>query len=661
MQAKKTILLVEDDSIISLEESMLLERSGYRVVSASNGEEAVEIFSDDVAIDLILMDINLGEGMDGFEAAGMILAENDVPLVFLSSHTAADVIEKTEKITSYGYITKNSGESVMLASIKMAFRLYEANQENMQTSKLFDATFNSINDAIMLLDLDYHVQKCNTAMRKFLGKPDEEIIGQKCMELVHYDRRTPEDCPCRKMKKSGLRERMELPVNGKFYEVIVDPLFDENGRLKNAIHIITDISGRKTSEVQLKLKLSALMSPDIVMDEISFTDIFDLAELQKLQDDFGRATGIASLVTETDGTPITKIIGAKRFCEKVIRGTNEGYERCLASDNLMNSTLTDEVVWTKCSSAGLWEAISKISVGGKHVANWCIGQVRDKSMSTESIARYAEEIGADPQEAVAAFLELPLMDVKQLEDITILVNTMTDIISKILYQNMLQARMLIKTQQAEAEIKILLEEKEFLLTEVHHRMKNNMASVEALLELQQPEMPDNAAKEALKSVSLQVASVRILYDKLLRADRYSNLPLNSFVSDIIESVKNAYRNNAEIEFYTEIDDIRFDSNKLFELGLIINELVTNIYKYAFVGMESGHVTMKVSKTDTVCELLLQDDGCGLPEGFNTDKGSSFGIKLVKMFAAQMNGDFTIENVRHPGSGTVCRLKLALDL
>ena len=123
----KTILLVEDEALIAMMEMRMLEDHGYAVITAHSGEEAVDTVRKTPGIDLILMDIDLGRGMDGTEAAEIILKEKDIPVVFLSSHTEREVVEKTEGITSYGYVVKNSGETVLLASIKMAFRLYKAN------------------------------------------------------------------------------------------------------------------------------------------------------------------------------------------------------------------------------------------------------------------------------------------------------------------------------------------------------------------------------------------------------------------------------------------------------------------------------------------------------------------------------------------------------
>jgi len=126
---QKTILLVEDEAIIAMTESRLLKKYGFDVVTAGTGEQAVSLVETTPDIDLVLMDINLGSGIDGTVAAQRILALRDVPLVFLSSHTEKDVVESTEGITSYGYIVKNSGETVLMASIKMAFRLFESKQQ----------------------------------------------------------------------------------------------------------------------------------------------------------------------------------------------------------------------------------------------------------------------------------------------------------------------------------------------------------------------------------------------------------------------------------------------------------------------------------------------------------------------------------------------------
>ncbi len=122
----KSILLVEDNAIIALATKKTLEKYDFAVFVEYSGSDAVDRVKAGDHIDLVLMDIDLGNGMDGTEAAEQILAVNDVPVVFLSSHTERELVEKTERITSYGYIVKSSGATVLVASIKMAFKLFDA-------------------------------------------------------------------------------------------------------------------------------------------------------------------------------------------------------------------------------------------------------------------------------------------------------------------------------------------------------------------------------------------------------------------------------------------------------------------------------------------------------------------------------------------------------
>lgn len=124
----KLLLLVEDEAILALSEKLSLERYGYRVLLASSGEEAVERFREEPGIDLVLMDVDLGRGMDGTEAAALILGLRRLPLVFLSSHTERELVERTEAISSFGYVVKNSGPTILDASVKMAFKLFEAEE-----------------------------------------------------------------------------------------------------------------------------------------------------------------------------------------------------------------------------------------------------------------------------------------------------------------------------------------------------------------------------------------------------------------------------------------------------------------------------------------------------------------------------------------------------
>lgn len=173
----KTILLVEDMAIIAMAEANILKKNGFEVIIAYNGKEAVAVAIKNRELDLILMDIDLGRGMDGTEAAQKILQNREVPIVFLSNHTEKEIVEKTEKITSYGYVVKNSGETVLLASIKMAFKLFDAHTKRLESEKRLNLSLEGAD--IGLWDQNFTTQQVYRSDKWFsmLGYEPDHISG----------------------------------------------------------------------------------------------------------------------------------------------------------------------------------------------------------------------------------------------------------------------------------------------------------------------------------------------------------------------------------------------------------------------------------------------------------------------------------------------------
>ncbi len=125
----RKILLVEDQAILALAESGILRKHGYEVTTTYSGKAAVEAVDLDPEISLILMDIDLGKGMDGTEAARRILEGHEIPIVFLTNHAEKEYVDRVKKITGYGYVLKNAGEFVLIESIRMAFQLFDAHTD----------------------------------------------------------------------------------------------------------------------------------------------------------------------------------------------------------------------------------------------------------------------------------------------------------------------------------------------------------------------------------------------------------------------------------------------------------------------------------------------------------------------------------------------------
>ncbi len=180
-----TILLVEDEAITAMAVSMELRAEGYDVTHVLTGEGAVDAVTESNGpFSIILMDVDLGAGIDGTEAARRILAAREIPIVFLSSHTEKDIVARTESISSYGYVVKNSGITVLDASIKMAIKLFEARRSEREkdqalrtSEERFQALFERAPLGYQSLDAEGRLVEVNEAWLAILGYTREEIMG----------------------------------------------------------------------------------------------------------------------------------------------------------------------------------------------------------------------------------------------------------------------------------------------------------------------------------------------------------------------------------------------------------------------------------------------------------------------------------------------------
>jgi PAS domain S-box-containing protein len=174
-----------------------------------------------------------------------------------------------------------------------------------------------------------------------------------------------------------------------------------------------------------------------ILNEIQFGDIFDLAEIQQLQDLFSDATGVASIITQPDGTPITLPSNFTRLCNNIIRKTEKGCANCYKSDAIIGGLNFSGPIVHQCLSGGLWDAGVSISVGGKHFANWLIGQVWNPEVDEERMIQYAGEIGANQVDFIDALKEVPIMSVVQFRKVSNMLFAFANQLSEKAYSNML--------------------------------------------------------------------------------------------------------------------------------------------------------------------------------------------------------------------------------
>lgn len=197
-------------------------------------------------------------------------------------------------------------------------------------------------------------------------------------------------------------------------------------------------------------------------------------------------------------------------------------------------------------------------------------------------------------------------------------------------------------RQAEDRIKASLLEKEVLLKEVHHRVKNNLQIISSLLNLQSGKIIDSRDLDLFKESQSRVRSMALVHEKLYRSEDLSHIDLQEYVEGIIDNLNATYGVRTDvIKTTVDIRNLYINLDKGIPCGLIINELVTNCYKHAFPDGRKGEVAICISSEAGNYVLTVTDNGVGLPDGFDVTRLSSLGIQLISTLSAQLGGTISI--------------------
>lgn len=199
--------------------------------------------------------------------------------------------------------------------------------------------------------------------------------------------------------------------------------------------------------------MTTTVSPPIESANIKFQDLFDLEEIQIVQDAFAKATGVASIITDTDGRPITKPSNFCRLCRDIIRETEKGLNNCMYSDAVLGRGNPNGPTMQPCLSGGLWDGGASIMVDDKHIANWLIGQVRNEQQDEEGMLAYAREIGADEEAFLVALGEVNTMSTEQFSHVCQALFVMAKQMSTLAYQNVLYARTIDERDEVEKALR----------------------------------------------------------------------------------------------------------------------------------------------------------------------------------------------------------------
>lgn len=781
-KVSKIILLVEDNAIIALNQKKQLENRGYTVVHLLNGEKAIEqVKTKSDSIDLVLMDIDLGRGLDGPKTAMEILKIKEIPVVFLSSHTESDIVEKTESITSYGYVVKNSGITVLDASIKMAFKLFtaykniqkhessleEVNESLIRLEKAIETT----KDIVFITNKDEIISYINPQFTEVYGYTKEETVGKMNPRILTEKNTTEKENDEFwevLLKKKHLNTQFtNKSKNGKLItvEATIDPLFDKNGNIKGFVQIQRDITTHIHAEKKILVSNKYLDFIDSISNDqahiTSYTDLINLImkQLKKISNSvfvsftvYDKKNKLLKNMKLSAAKPILnsifKIAGKKILNIEI--PISDDYYTIIANNRirlmtdlaqLSQGTLDSKMTSRIEKSLGIDKIFGISFFFGKKLYGTSLitlkkgQQEPDKELlksfikiSSISLHRLSppnltgdtsylkdkESIQIDNRSkfCLDAFnsMDLGLFLVNSDYSVKFMNDTMIkwfgDQTNQICYNSLVKRTKPCPNCQINSDndnkenystttkdgrtysikgsllqnadgsvskleliqditeiisvhqhVENLLQEKEIILKEVHHRIKNNMMTLMGLLTLQEQSLDDKTAITAFENTRNRVKSMMVLYDKLYKSNNYQTIWIKDYLETILKEIIECFTYNKTIDLNCNIEDIQMEPGLVFNLGIIINELITNSMKYAANNSKNIAIYISVLQIDDLIIFTIKDNGQGFPDTENIYKSGGFGLELVRILSEQILADISFSNDN--GAKIVLKLRQTL--
>lgn len=193
------------------------------------------------------------------------------------------------------------------------------------------------------------------------------------------------------------------------------------------------------------------------------------------------------------------------------------------------------------------------------------------------------------------------------------------------------------------EINASLREKETLLKEIHHRVKNNLQVISSILSLQSDYVEDERILEYFRESKGRIASMALVHEELYETESLAEVDFEEYCRRFVPSLINSYSRGASITLQFDTQQVMVPIDAAVPLGLILNELITNAIKHAFPERESGTVTVRCRCEGDKLHVAVEDDGCGLPLGFDPEKNDSLGMQLIVNLTLQIRGELSIES------------------
>jgi len=353
--------------------------------------------------------------------------------------------------------------------------------------------------------------------------------------------------------------------------------------------------------------------------------------------------GHGELLCDEDGTPVTMFgiiqdIHERKKAEETLRRSEIEYrdtlnavpDMVLVVDPELRLLTANRAFLEECKRHGLPENYSGKKITGKiPFINSSITEAINYTFLNASGLVISQKINLSDKNIFAEFRILPFIKSKKVNKVITLIRDRSK-----------------EVENEELKLKNL-EQKEVLLREIHHRVKNNLSIVISLLNFQLRKHTDPTLSRIILDIQMRMRSMALIHEHLYLSETLDRIPLASYIGSLISYISSTFRNQ-QVRLETHMDQVDIKIETALPLGLIINELLTNAFKYAFAPDCKGLILIDLKKdTDGQVILVVSDNGIGLPETVSTGSEKSLGLFIVGLLVEQLEG--SIEIVRQKGT------------